>query len=140
MLALVGGVIGCLVAAWGVDALFKVIPEGMGKYIPGWNRTGLSYAALLFTTSVSILTGVLFGLAPAWQAAKTNLNETLKEGGDKGAPGKSARGLLRNGLVAAQFAIATVLVIGGGVFVSSIIEIPRADLTFKPCHVRTMNP
>src|SRR5215510_8198514 len=139
MLALVGGMIGCLMASWGVDALLKVIPEGMGKYIPGWNRTGLSYAALLFTASVSILTGVLFGLAPAWQATRTNLNETLKEGGDKGAPGKSGRGLLRNGLVAAQLAIATVLVIGAGVFVRSFIEILRADLGVKPDHVVTMS-
>jgi putative ABC transport system permease protein len=139
MLALVGGAIGCMMAAWSVDALFKMIPEGMGKYIPGWNRTGLSYAALFFTASVSILTGVLFGLAPAWQATKTNLNETLKEGGDKGAPGKSARGLLRNGLVVAQLAVATVLVIGAGVFVRSFIEILRADLGIKPEHVVTVN-
>jgi len=139
MLAVVGGMVGCLMAAWGVDALFKVIPEGFGKYIPGWNRTGLSYAALVFTGSISIMTGVLFGLAPAWQATKTNLNETLKEGGDKGAPGKSGRGLLRNGLVAAQLAIATVLVIGAGVFTRSFIEILRADLGIKPDHVVTMN-
>jgi putative ABC transport system permease protein len=139
MLALFGGAIGCLMAAWGFDALVKLIPEGMAKYIPGWNRVGVSYAALFFTASVSILTGVLFGLAPAWQATKTNLNETLKEGGDKGAPGKSGRGLLRNGLVAAQLAIATVLVIGAGVFTRSFIEILRADLGIKPDHVVTMN-
>jgi putative ABC transport system permease protein len=139
MLALVGGALGCLIAAWGVESLFKAIPEGMGKYIPGWNRTGLSYAALVFTASVSILTGILFGLAPAWQATKTNLNETLKEGGDKGAPGKSGRGLLRNGLVVSQLAIATVLVIGAGVFVRSFIEILRADLGIKPDGVMTMS-
>jgi putative ABC transport system permease protein len=138
MLALLGGALGYLMAAWGVDALFKGIPEGMAKYIPGWNRPGLSYVALFFTASVSILSGVLFGLAPAWQATKTNLNETLKEGGDKGAPGKSGRGLLRNGLVAAQLAIATVLVIGAGVLVRSFIEILRADLGVKPDGVVTM--
>src|SRR5499427_5581378 len=138
MLALVGGMIGCLMAAWGVDALLKAIPEGMGKYIPGWNRAGLSSAAIVFTASVSILTGVLFGLAPAWQAAKTNLNETLKEGGDNGAQGKGGRGLLRNGLVAAQLAIATALVIGAGVLVRSFIEILRADLGVKPDGVVTM--
>jgi len=138
-LALVGGALGCLMAAWGVESLFKAIPEDMAKYIPGWNRTGLSYAALALTASVSILTGVLFGLAPAWQAAKTSLNETLKEGGDKGAPGKSGRGLLRNGLVVSQLAIATVLVIGAGVFVRSFIEILRADLGIKPDGVMTMS-
>jgi putative ABC transport system permease protein len=139
MLAVAGGALGCLMASWGVEALFKVIPEGMAKYIPGFNRAGLSYAALVFSASVSILTGVLFGLAPAWQAAKTNLNETLKEGGDKSAAVKSGRGLLRNGLVAAQLAIATILVIGAGVFVRSFIEILRADLGIKPDHVVTMN-
>src|SRR5262249_8799455 len=45
MLALVGGAIGCLMAAWGSESLFKAIPEGMGKYIPGWNRAGLNFAA-----------------------------------------------------------------------------------------------
>jgi putative ABC transport system permease protein len=139
MLALIGGALGSLIAAWGVDALFKGIPEGMAKYIPGWNRPGLSYAALFFTASVSILSGVLFGLAPAWQATKTSLNETLKEGGGKSAPGKSRRGLLRNGLVVSQLAIATVLVIGAGVLVHSFIEILRADLGIKPDHVVTMN-
>jgi len=139
MLALVGGAIGCLMAAWGVESFFKVIPEGMAKYIPGFNRTGLSYAALVFAASVSILTGVLFGLAPAWQATKTNLNETLKEGGDKSAPGKSGRGLLRSGLVVSQLAIATILVISAGVFTRSFIEILRADLGIKPDHVGTMN-
>src|SRR5262247_2263953 len=139
MLALAGGALGFLMAAWGFEALVKVIPEGMSKYIPGWNHVGLSYATLFVSASVSILTGVLFGLAPAWQATKTNLNETLKEGGDKGAPGKSGRGLLRNGLVVAQLAIATVLVIGAGVFVRSFIEILRADLGIKPDHVVTMN-
>jgi putative ABC transport system permease protein len=139
MLALVGGALGCLLAAWGIESLYKAVPEGMAKYIPGWSRTGLSHAALFFTGAISILTGVLFGLAPAWQAAKTNLNETLKEGGDKGAPGNSARGFLRNVLVAAQLAIATVLVIGAGVFVRSFIEILRADLGIKPDGVVTMN-
>jgi putative ABC transport system permease protein len=138
MLAMAGGALGYLMAAWGADALFKGIPEGMAKYIPGWSRPGLSYAALILTASVSILSGVLFGLAPAWQAAKTNLNETLKEGGGKSAPDKIRRGLLRNGLIVSQLAIATVLVIGAGVLVRSFIEILRADLGVKPDGVVTM--
>src|SRR5215475_5999968 len=76
-LALVGGAIGCLMAAWGVESLFKAIPVGMGKFIPGWDRAGLSFVAFIFAALVSIMTGVLFGLAPAWKAAKINLNETL---------------------------------------------------------------
>jgi putative ABC transport system permease protein len=139
MLAMIGGALGCLMAAWSVESLFKLIPEGMARYIPGSNRVGLSYAALVFTASVTILTGILFGLAPAWHTTKTNLNETLKQGGDKSTPDKNRRRLLRDWLVTAQLAIATVLVIGAGVFVRSFIEILRADLGIKPDHVVTMD-
>ena len=139
ILAIVGGALGCLGASWGFEALITAIPEGMAKYIPGFDRTDLSYTALVFTASVSVLTGVLSGLAPAWQATKTNLNETLKEGGDKGTPGRSGRGVFLNGLVVTQLAIATILVAGAGIFVRSFIEILRADLGFKPDQVVTMS-
>ena len=138
MLALLGGVIGCLLAAWGLDAISKGVPEGMSKYIPGWSRLSLNYSALLFTAGVSVLTGLLFGLAPAWRATKTDLNQTLKEGGDKGAPGKSGRSPASHALVVAELALSLVLLAGAGVFVRSFIEILRADLGIKPDHVVTM--
>ncbi|HEV2663844.1 MAG TPA: ABC transporter permease, partial [Blastocatellia bacterium] len=138
MLALIGGVVGCLLAAWGIEAMSKGIPEGMAKYIPGLNRFGLNYAALVFTASVSVLTGVLFGLAPALRATKTDLNQTLKEGGDKGAPGKVGRSSASHALVVVELALSVVLLIGAGVFVRSFIEILRADLGIKPDHVVTM--
>jgi putative ABC transport system permease protein len=139
MLALLGGMVGCLLGAWGIEALSKGVPEGMAKYIPGWNRFGLNYAALVFTASVSVLTGVLFGLAPALRATKTDLNQTLKEGGDKGAPGKSGRSPASHALVVVELALSVVLLVGAGVFVRSFIEILRADLGVKPDHVVTMN-
>src|SRR5262249_42043795 len=83
MLAMIGGALGCLAAVWSVQSFFRLIPEGMAKYIPGSNRMGVSYAALAFTAAVTILTGILFGLAPAWHATKASLNETLKQAGDK---------------------------------------------------------
>src|SRR5262249_36297892 len=138
MLATFGGALGLLMASWGFEALLKGIPEGMAKYIPGWNWPGLSYAALFFSASVSILTGVLFGLAPGWQAGKSHLDETLEEGGGNGASVKCRRGLLRNALVVSQLDIAMVLVIGEGVLVRSLIETQRADLGTKPNHVVTM--
>ncbi len=139
LLALLGGVLGCLLAGWGIQAISRGIPAGVSKYIPGWSRLGLSYTVLAFTASLSVLTGVLFGLAPAWQATKTNLNQTLKEGGGRGAPGAGGRGLMRHALVVAEIALSLVLLIGAGLFVRSFIQILRADLGIKPDHVVTMS-
>jgi putative ABC transport system permease protein len=138
MLALIGAVFGFLLAAWGIEAMSKGVPEGMAKYIPGWNRFGLNYAALVFTASVSVLTGLLFGLAPALRATKTDHNQSLKEGGDKGAPGKGGRSAASHALVVVELALSVVLLVGAGVFVRSFIEILRADLGVKPDHVVTM--
>jgi putative ABC transport system permease protein len=139
MLSLAGGVLGLVLASWSIEAFAKAIPYDMAKYIPGWNRLGVSYAVLAFTAAVSILTGVLFGLLPAWQATKANLNETLKKGGGKGVLGRGGRGAMRNALVVAQLALSLVLLIGAGLLVRSFIQILRADLGVKPDSVVTMN-
>ena len=139
LLALAGGALGCLLATWGIEAVSKGIPTDVSKYIPGWSRLGLSYTVLTFTALLSVLTGILFGLAPAWQATKTNFNQTLKEGAGLGAPGKSGRSRLRHALVVVEIALSLVLLIGAGLFVRSFIEILRADLGVKPDNVMTMN-
>jgi putative ABC transport system permease protein len=139
MLAFAGGALGILLAAWAIDAPDKITPIGMSKFIPGWNHMGLNTRVLTFTTLIAVLTGVLFGLAPALQAAKTNLNEALKEGGGKGTSGKSSRSTMRNVLVVGEIALSLVLLVGAGVSVRSFIEILRADLGIKPAHVVTMN-
>jgi putative ABC transport system permease protein len=138
MLSFAGGALGVLLAAWAIEAPNKIVPVGMSKYIPGWDHLGLNYRVLAFTTLVAVLTGVLFGLAPALQATKTNVHEALKEGG-KGTSGKMGRQGMRNALVVAEIALSLVLLIGAGVSVRSFIEIMRADLGIKPDHVVTMN-
>ncbi len=137
LLALAGGALGCLLAGWGIDALAKGIPPGMSKYIPGWSNLGLSYRVLAFTTLASIVCGILFGLAPAWQAAKTDLNETLKDGG-KGGGGKRGGGRLRNALVVAEIALSLVLLIGAGLLVRSFVTLLNTDLGVKPAAVMTL--
>lgn len=138
MLAFAGGALGVLLAAWAIEAPRKIVPLGMSKFIPGWNQIGMNYRVLAFTTLVAVLTGVLFGLAPALQATKTRLNEALKEGG-KGTFVKTGRQGIRNALVVAEIALSLVLLIGAGVSVRSFIEILRADLGIKPDHVVTMS-
>jgi putative ABC transport system permease protein len=139
LLALLGGALGCLLATWGIEAISKAFPTDVSKFIPGWNRLGLSYTVLIFTASLSVLTGILFGLAPAWQATKTNVNQTLKEGGGKGVPSKGGRSRLRHALVVVEIALSLVLLIGAGLFVRSFIQILRADLGIKPGNVVTMS-
>jgi len=138
MLAFAGGALGVLLAAWAIEAPHKIVPLGMSKSIPGWSHMGLNYRVLAFTTLIAVLTGILFGLAPALQATKTRLNEALKEGG-KGTLGKTGRQGVRNALVVAEIALSLVLLVGAGVSVRSFIEILRADLGIKPEHVVTMN-
>ena len=139
MLAFAGGALGVLLAAWAIDVPAKITPIGMLKFIPGWNHLGLNYRVLAFTTLIAVLSSVLFGLAPALQATKTNLNEALKEGGGKGTSGKSGRSAMRNALVVGEIALSLILLVGAGVSVRSFIQILRADLGIKPDHVVTMN-
>ncbi len=142
LLALAGGTLGILLANWGIEAVIRGVPTALSKYIPGWNHLGLSYRVLGFTILISVLTGVIFGLVPALQATRTNLNETLKEGGGKGASDKGSRGgpfSMRNVLVVAEIALSLVLLIGAGLFVRSFIQMLRTDLGVKADNVMTMN-
>lgn len=139
LVALAGGVIGCLVAGFGLEAITKGIPTEISKFIPGWGRLGLNNTVLVFTALISVLTGILFGLAPAWQATNTNLSKALKEGGSKGKPEKSGRRTMHHSLVVVELALSVVLLIGAGLFVRSFIEILHADLGVKPDSVVTMN-
>jgi len=137
LLSMAGGLLGLAFAGWSIGAIAKAFPPDMAKYIPGWNRLGLSYTVLAFTAAVSILTGILFGLLPALQATKANLNETLKEGG-KGVSGKPGRLQMRSALVVVQLALSLVLLVGAGLFVRSFIRILHTDLGVRPASVVTM--
>ncbi len=139
MLAFIGGALGVLLAAWAIDAPYKITPVSSSKFIPGWNQMGLNYRVLAFTTLIAVLTGVLFGLAPALLATKTSLNEALKEGCAVGKSGKGSRSVMRNALVVVEIALSLILLVGAGVSVRSFIQILRADLGIKPDHVVTMN-
>jgi putative ABC transport system permease protein len=139
LLALLGGLLGCALAAWGLEALSNGLPTAMSKFIPGWSRVGLNPTVLVFAASISVLTGILFGLAPAWHATNTNLNQTLKDGGSTGKLGRSRRSLMHHALVVSELALSLMLLIGAGLFVRSFIQILHADLGVKPASVVTMN-
>jgi putative ABC transport system permease protein len=131
LLALAGGVAGLLLAAWTLTALRTLVPEHLAPAI----TLSLDIRVLVFTFLVTALTGVLFGLAPALQSARVDLNETLKQGGGRIT---SAGGSFRRALVAGEVAVALVLVIGAGLMIKSIANLYGVDLGFRPENILTM--
>jgi putative ABC transport system permease protein len=135
LLSLLGGLIGLLFAMWGIDALLSAIPDDIPRLLVA--DIGLNTRVLAFTFGISILTGVLFGLAPALQASKSNLNESLKEGGRSGSAGGSHQHV-RNSLVVAEVALSLLLLVGAGLLIQSFMRLQHTDLGFDPANVLTL--
>jgi putative ABC transport system permease protein len=133
MLALFGGVLGLLLALWGVDLLVALSPADM----PRIAELDIDGRVLAFTFAVSLLTGVLFGLVPAFQASRPNLNETLKEGG-RSAPGGGSRNRIRSLLVVSEVALSIILLAGAGLLIRSFLKLQEVDPGFNTENILTM--
>jgi putative ABC transport system permease protein len=127
LLSLAGGAAGLLLAVWSVDLIVKLSPGG----VPRLAETSLDARVFLFTLAVSVLTGVLFGLAPALQASKTDLSVSLKEGGRGGTEG-ARRTRLRAALVIAEVALSLVLLVGAGLLIKSFRQLVSTDPGYSP--------
>ena len=127
LLSLAGGVAGLFIAWWGTRALLALSPGN----IPRLSSVGLDPQVLLFTLLVSLVTGVLFGLAPALIVSKLNLNQTLKEGGRSSAEGAGGR-RLRNGLAVAEVALSLILLVGAGLLIRSFLRLQEVNPGFNP--------
>lgn len=128
-----GGLVGLTFAIWGVRILVELIP----KDTPRIEEIALDYRVVFFTIGVSIVTGLLFGLAPALQAAKSDLNDSLKEAG-RGAGQSPARQRMRNALVVSEVAFALVLLIGAGLMIKSLRRLHSINPGFSPQQLMTM--
>src|SRR5882724_571528 len=133
LLSTLGGLIGLLLANWGVQLLLGLTP----KDIPRLEGVSVDRTALLFTLAVSLCTGVLFGLAPAWHARRLSLNESLREGG-RGIAGLARVKRLRSLLVMSEIALAVVLLIGAGLMLKSFQRLTDVDPGFNPDNLLTM--
>jgi putative ABC transport system permease protein len=127
LLGAAGGVLGLLIAAWGIEALIAMSPRNL----PRLREIGLDGRVVAFTLIVSLATGVLFGLLPALQASNPQLSECLKEGGRDSS--EAARGnRLRALFASSEIALALVLLVGAGLMVRSFAELQRVDPGFRP--------
>ena len=113
-LSVLGGVTGILLGAWGVKALLALNPIS----IPSYNKIGIDLTVLVFTLGASVITGVVFGLAPAWQTLRFDLSAALK-GAGRGAIAETGQRRLSSLLVIAEMAMAMVLLIGAGLLLRS---------------------
>ena len=134
LLSLLGSALGLLVAWWGIRALVAISPRDLVSL----QNVGINTTVLLWTLGVTLLTSVLFGVAPALEATRLNLSDALKEGG-KGSDAQGSRSRrLRGALVVGEVALALMLLAGAGLLVKSFMQLRQINTGFETENVLTM--
>ncbi len=134
MLSLLGGAVGLLLAVWWSDLLIALGKDDIPRAV----QVGIDWRVLTFTLGVSLLTGLIFGLAPAFHSSKSELVETLKEGG-RGTSAGIRRNRVRNVLVVTELSIAVVLLVGAGLLIQSLYRLQHVNSGLHPENVLTFN-
>jgi putative ABC transport system permease protein len=133
LLAMLSGLLALLATFWGVDLLRTIIPENL----PRADEIGIDGGVFGFTMLISLSAGILFGLVPAFQASRVDLNDALKDGGR--SPGGSGHNRLRNLLVISEVALALALLTGAGLMLRSFIRLMSVDPGLDPRNVLTVD-
>ena len=134
LLALLGSALGLGFAWLGIKALMLISPRDLVSL----QSVGLNMTVLLWTLGVSLLTGIIFGLAPALHISRLNLNDSLKEGGKSESGQASGSRRLRNALVVSEIALAVVLLASAGLLIKSFIRLQQVDRGFNTENILTM--
>jgi putative ABC transport system permease protein len=137
LLAGAGGALGLLLAAVGDRLLTLEMTRYHRFSVANAGVIGIDWRVLIYSAGVTLVTGILFGLAPALTASRTDLSESLKEGGASSTT-ESGRRRLRNGLVVSEMALALVLLAGAGLLVRTFLRLMQVDLGIDPTNVVTM--
>ena len=137
LLSFIGAAVGLLGAQWGVNLLVAAIPESQLQSMPYLRDSGMNLPVLLFLGGVTVLTGILFGLAPGLDASRTSLNDVLKDESRGGTSAGHAR--LRNTLVIAEISISLVLLVGAGLLLKSLHALLGQDPGFNLHNVLTFS-
>jgi putative ABC transport system permease protein len=135
LLSLLGGLGGLLIARFGLDALVAALPQNQLAALPFFQTLRLDTSILLFALALSTVTGLVFGLVPALQASRLDLQEALKEGGRTTG---GARQRLRGALVVTEIALSVVLLVGAGLMMKSLLRLMQVDIGFDPTNVLTL--
>jgi putative ABC transport system permease protein len=133
MLAGLGGGLGLLLAMWGTEALLALSPSE----IPRMQAVSVDLRALGFTLAVTVLAGLIFGILPALQAARINLQESLKEGG-RSASGAPAQKRIFGALVVSEIALALIVLVGAGLLLNSFLRLLRVDIGVQTSNLLTV--
>jgi putative ABC transport system permease protein len=132
LVSVIAGAIGLCLALWTVS----VVPRVAGQNIPLESAVTLQWPVLVFTLGLSVITGLLMGLYPAWQSSRADLVDGLKEGA-RGTSASRGQHRFRSGLVAAQVGLSVVLLAGAGMLVSSFVRLSRQEVGFRSERVWT---
>jgi putative ABC transport system permease protein len=133
LVSLAGGELAVLLAIWGTSLLVALKPENL----PRLQEIGIDMRVLGFTFAISLLTGVTFGLLPAWAASRGGVSEALKEGGRSATAG-GARQRMRSAFVVAELAFALILLVGAGLLIKTFWMLRSVEPGFNPDHLLTM--
>jgi len=134
LLACLGGGLGLLIAVWGTATIEKI----GSKINPMFNGFRIDLRVLAFTFGITLITGLIFGIAPALQMSRPNLNETLKEGG-RGAGGGARGNRLRGALVITEIAMTLVLLVAAGLLIRTVVRLGHVDKGFNSQNVLSMS-
>ena len=138
LLSLAGAVLGLFFAQWDIDMILAHMPPDVAKYVAGWKTISLDSHAFLFALLISVGSGVLSGIAPSLLSSRTNVTDTLKEGG-RGSTVSRGRHRLRAALVVAEVSLALVLLVGAGLLVRSFQALLSVNESYGPETLLTMN-
>jgi putative ABC transport system permease protein len=133
LVSLAGGALAVLLAIWATNLLVALQPENL----PRLQEIGVDGRVLAFTFGVSLLTGIIFGLLPAWSASRSAVGEALKEGGRSATAG-GARQRLRSTFVIVELAVALILLVGAGLLIKTFWKLRSVEPGFNPDHLLTM--
>ncbi len=134
LLAILGGGAGLVLAEWGTKLLLSLKPAALERF----SGIQLDARVLVFVFGISVLTGIVFGIAPAWSAASADFAEALKDGGGRATSGPSSH-LLRKLLVITEFALALVLLVGAGLLIKGFSRLSAVNPGFNPRNVISMH-
>jgi putative ABC transport system permease protein len=144
LLSMMGGVLGVLVAMWGVDLLKTFKPSDSAQFWTAYARTfdfysvGLDGTVLAFNFLLAVVTGLLFGFIPALQASRADVNEALKDGSSGMRAGLNRRLNVRSILIVGEIALSLVLLAGAGLMINSLLRLNAIELGFEPKDVLSM--